>query len=62
MRSLLGLTHMQVHRNDVAKPECSRKEAVTVASNLCYLTDLGDVSIALLIPCRSSLARQLTLY
>jgi len=57
MRSLLSLTHAQVHRNDVAKPERPCKEAATVASNLGYLSDLGDVSIMLLIPPGSSLAR-----
>ena len=56
MRSLLGLTHAQVHRNDVVKPERSRKEAATVASNLGYLPEPCNVSTTLPTPLVSSLA------
>jgi hypothetical protein len=47
MRSLLGLTHAQVHQNAVVKPERSRREAATVASNLGYLPEPRNVSTTL---------------
>ena len=62
MRSLLGLTHAQVHQNAVVKPERSRREAATVASNLGYLPEPRNVSTVLLNPPRTSLSHSFALY